>query len=63
MAHRGGGGGGGGGGTASLKLGTYCQTTAPVFSALSAPQPFFTAPLFFRVLDHPLQKSNIIKTN
>ena len=29
--HWGGGGGGWGGGTASLKVGTHCQTTAPAF--------------------------------
>ena len=37
----------GGGGTASLKVGTYCQTTALVFLALSTPQFSLTAPYFW----------------
>ena len=38
--------GGGGGGTASLKVTTHCQTTAPVFSGLSVPEFSLTAPYF-----------------
>ena len=36
----------GGGGTASLKVGTHCQTTALVFFGLSAPQFSLTTPYF-----------------
>ena len=43
---------GGGGGTASLKVTTHCQTTAPSFSGLSAPEFFFDRPLFLGVADH-----------
>ena len=34
---------GGGGGTASLKVGTHCETTAPAFCGLSALQISLTA--------------------
>ena len=37
--------GGGGGGTASLKVTTHCQTTAPVFSGLSATEFSLTPPI------------------
>ena len=42
----GGGPGGGGGGTASLKVVTHCQTTAPAFSGLSTPMLYLTASYF-----------------
>ena len=40
-----------GGGTASLKVGTHCQSTVPAFWR-GLPLSSFYRPLFFRVLDH-----------
>ena len=39
----------GGGGTASLKVTTHSQTTAPRFSGLSAPEFSLTAPYFWEL--------------
>ena len=51
--------GGGGGGTASLKVTTHCQTTAPVFQG-SPPLSFFYRPLFLGVADHRPLKSDFL---
>ena len=50
---------GGGGGTASLKVTTHCQTTAPVFQG-SPSLFFFYRPLFLGVVDHRPLKSNFL---
>ena len=58
------GGGWGWGGTASLRVSTYCQTTAPAFRCCPPLSFFLTAPLFLRVINHsPTQKSNILDAN
>ena len=55
-----------GGGTASLKVGTHCQTTAPAFQCCP-PLSFFLPPPIFEGLrpppPPPSPKSNIINTN
>ena len=41
------------GGTASLKVGTHCQTTAPaLFCTVHPSVSFFYCPIFLRVIDH-----------
>ena len=52
---------GGGGGTASLKVGTHYQTTAPAFLRCP-PLNLFYHPLYLRVIDHRPPKSNITNT-
>ena len=49
----------GGGGTASLQVGTHCQTTAPDFRHCP-PLNFFYRPLFLGVIDHRPPKLNIL---
>ena len=52
---------GGGRGTASLKVGTHCQTTAPAFWHC-LPLNLFLPPPIFEGHRPPPQKSNILYT-
>ena len=56
-----------GGGTASLKVGSHCQTTAPaklppLLSGAVCPSVFLYSPLFFRLIYHRPPKSNFLNT-